>query len=432
MLTIVNSKPAIAYLQSEEQQALMDRCISSNALKVISRLKKANFKAYLVGGAIRDLLLEKHPKDFDVATDATPEQIRKLFKNALIIGRRFQIVHIRFGREIIEVTTFRGKHTPTESTKKNKTSAVSKEGMLLRDNVFGNMEEDAERRDFSVNALYLDPDKGAIYDYHNGLEDLESRSLRLIGDPDTRFKEDPVRVLRAARFVSKLNFNLNKETINSMKAHAPLLQKISPSRLFDESLKLYNAGFGERMLQQLCDFELLPYLLFDHEALTDKQSLPRKLANCALKNTDTRLSQGKSITPAFIYAVFLWPSVQRLMDSHLAQNVPLFSAFHLAATEAQTLQGHITHIPKRLQTAMREIWELQFRLTQITPKKAARTITHPRFRAGYDFLLLREEAGEIPAEFGPFWTEYQIKNPLPERPNRQHRPKKPRRRPDKP
>ncbi|MCY4045218.1 MAG: polynucleotide adenylyltransferase PcnB [Cellvibrionales bacterium] len=428
----MNSKPAISYLQSSEQQTLIDKCISTNALKVISRLKKANFKAYLVGGAIRDILLGKHPKDFDVATDATPEEIRKLFKNALIIGRRFQIVHIRFGREIIEVTTFRGKHEPTETNKKSKVSAISKEGMLLRDNVFGNMEEDAERRDFSVNALYLDPDKGAIYDYHNGLKDLDDRALHLIGDPDTRFKEDPVRVLRAARFVSKLDFTLDNDTIASMKAHAPLLHKISPSRLFDESLKLYNAGFGEKMFRTLCEFELLPYLLFDHKPLSDEQSLPRKLADCALKNTDKRLSEGKSITPAFIYAVFLWPTVQRLMDTHKAQDVPLFTAFHLAATEAQTLQGQLTHIPKRLQTAMREIWELQFRLTQTTPKKAERTVTHPRFRAGYDFLLLREEAGEIPTELGAFWTEYQKQHPLPEKPKKTYNTRKPRRRPNKP
>ncbi len=432
MLKIVNSINATSYLDASEHEKFLQQCVSTNAVKVLERLQKSTFKAYLVGGAVRDILLNKSPKDFDVATDATPEQIRSIFKNSRIIGRRFQIVHIRFGREIIEVTTFRGSHKQSDAPLNKKISSVSKDGMLLRDNVFGSVEEDAERRDFTINALYYDAEKAKIYDFLGGINDIQNKTIKLIGDPDTRFKEDPVRILRAIRFSSKLDFAIDPSIIDKFASNAPLLKNISPARLFDESLKLYISGQGLNTFRKLSEHDLLHTLLFNADIFAEG-SPARKLVDQALKNTDDRLSQGKSITPAFIYAVFLWPSVRAAMKIHEENQAPTHAALHLAATEVMANQSVFTGIPKRFQSAMREIWELQFRLPNNQGKKAFLVFEHPRFRAGYDFLLLREQAGEIEPGLGDWWTKFQEENPAPDRlkkdnlsANRYH--KKPRRR----
>ena len=408
MLKIVNNKNSTSYLNAPEHQQFSE--ISSHAIKVIERLQKAKYDAYLVGGAVRDMMLNQTPKDFDVATNATPENIRKLFKNSRIIGRRFQIVHIRFGREIIEVTTFRGSHNNPSAVKSAKTSAVSAEGMLTRDNVFGSMEEDAERRDFTVNALYYDPQQAKIYDFCDGLQDLESKTLRLIGEPDTRFKEDPVRILRAIRFSVKLGFDIAPDIIDGFNPNAPLLRKVSAARLFDESLKLYISGHALATFQMLKKHDILGYLLFNHDVF-ESGSTALKLAEQAMINTDERLKQNKSVTPAFLYAVFLWPSLLTGMKQLETESMPEFTVLHIAAAEIFTRQSLFTTIPKRFQSVIREIWELQFRLPNNQGRKAYKIFEYPRFRAGYDFLLLREQAGEIESGLGEWWTEFQENQP---------------------
>lgn len=379
----------------------------------MQNLNQAGFQAYLVGGAIRDILLGKHPKDFDVATDATPEQVRKVFKNARIIGRRFQIVHVRFGREIIEVTTFRGSHDNNDEQCKQKSSA-NDHGMLLRDNVFGTVEEDAERRDFSVNAFYYSGENSAVYDFANGLQDIDGKKIRLIGEPSTRYKEDPVRILRAIRFSAKLDFTIETATAAAIPENAPLLSKIPPARRFDESLKLFISGQAVKTFALLEQYDLIQYLIHQSQVFNE-DNVWEKFLHQALINTDKRLAQGKSITPAFIYAVFLWPSVKQQMAIFRADGLPETPALHAASNKVISYQSQLTAIPKRLQLAMKEMWELQFRLPNTSGKRAFKTYEHPRFRAAYDFLLLREEAGEIESGLGQWWTDFQLENPAPEK-----------------
>ena len=399
-----------------DQHPVSRRDISDNALKVMQQLNQAGHQAYLVGGAIRDILLGKHPKDFDVGTDATPEQIRKLFKNSRIIGRRFQIVHVRYGREIIEVTTFRGHHDNADENSKHQSSA-NDHGMLLRDNVFGTVEEDAKRRDFTVNAFYYSCQNFAVYDFEQGMADINKKKIRLIGDPDTRYQEDPVRMLRAVRFCAKLGFTLAKSTASAISDNAALLEKIPNARLFDESLKLFISGYGEETLKQLNEYDLSQYLIHNHQVFTDNP-VWRKFLQQALINTDKRLSTGKSITPAFLYAVFLWPSLKEKMAEFEAEGMPPIPALHAAANYVIAAQTIKTSIPKRFQLNMKEMWELQLRLPKNQGSRALKLIEHPRFRAGYDFLLLREEAGEIEAGLGQWWTEFQVENPVPPKPPR--------------
>lgn len=407
--------------------------ISQNALRVIGVLQKAGFTAYLVGGAIRDNVLGMHPKDFDVATNATPEQCRRLFKRSRIIGRRFQIVHVRFGPEIIEVTTFRGAHNAsTGSVKKNKRSVASKEGLLLRDNVFGTVDEDAMRRDFTSNALYYDPEKHSILDFCGGIDDIKNKQLRLIGEPDLRYQEDPVRMLRAIRFAAKLGFDLETKTEMAIKPNAHLLGLINSARLFDESLKLFTSGYSYKIFQLLEQYQLLPVLLHDSERLLESH-FNRKLFKQSLMNTDKRIQQQKSINPAFLWAVFLWPDVlERSQQLQKTLTIPPMAALHEAANEVIGLQVKQVAITKRFQVVMKEIWEMQLRLEQTQGKKPLKTLQHPRFRAAYDFLLLREQAGEDLNQLGAFWTDLQNQQPElvssgPQRPS----PSKPSRRPRK-
>lgn len=388
------------------QHSISRQNISVNALTVIRRLEKSGFEAYLVGGALRDMLLGKSPKDFDVATNATPEQIRRLFKNSRIIGRRFQIVHVRFGRDIIEVTTFRGNHKDPDQQTSNKRSAVSDHGMLLRDNVFGTLEEDAERRDFTINALYYSPCDFCLYDFTDGAKDIASRTIRLIGDPETRYREDPVRILRAVRFAAKLEFHLDPATEAAIDPLAGLLKNIPPARLFDESLKLFISGHGLVAMEHLRKHQLLNYLLYEGENML-QAPVNRQLVEQALINTDERLAQDKTVNPAFIFAVFLWPRVNLLMQSFMNDSLPPLAALHEAAQIAIQQQQPLTAIPKRLQIIMKEIWELQLRLPNRKGMRAFKLLDHPRLRAAYDFLLLREQAGEIEPGLGQWWTEFQ-------------------------
>ncbi|MED5411423.1 MAG: polynucleotide adenylyltransferase PcnB [Pseudomonadota bacterium] len=390
--------------------------IAPNALKVLYRLIAADFHAYIVGGGVRDILLGNKPKDFDIATNATPEEIKKLFKNARIIGRRFKIVHIRFGREIIEVTTFRANHNPQNQIADHVSfrqirgldSAHSKSGMILRDNVYGDIDEDAMRRDFTINALYYTTQNFELLDFVEGLTDLNNKQIRIIGDPEDRYKEDPVRMLRAIRFAAKLNFEIEEKTKNPIKDLAYLLDSVSSARLFDETLKLLTGGFAQRTFNLLRKYQLGSYLLAPTiEALYQADTSSANLVELALRDTDQRLAQGKSITPAFLFAALLWPVLKLKLAFSKNQNLHPQQAFQQAAQSTLMEQLDYTAIPKRFTVASREIWELQSRLQRRNKRSVESVFNHPRFRAAYDFLLLREEAGEELNGLGQWWTNFQ-------------------------
>jgi poly(A) polymerase len=396
-----------------DHHSISRKWISDNALKVMQRLNRSGHKAFLVGGAVRDLLLGEHPKDFDVATDATPEQVRALFSNSRIIGRRFQIVHVRYGKEVIEVTTFRGHHPDEDKprARNNQQSSRSAEGMLLRDNVYGTVEEDAIRRDFTVNALYYSSADFTVLDYCCGLQDLHDRTIRLIGDPEKRYREDPVRMLRAIRFAAKLNFSIHDETAAPLVALGDLLYSIPAARLFDETLKLFMSGYGLKTYHLLRQYQLLPKLFPQSEQMIHEQAYAEALFIEALKSTDLRIKEGKPVTPAFLYAAFLWPSIKKeMLAIQQDRGFDPMSAFHEAANQVVRQQQEHTSLPRRYQIIAREMWELQLRLPNNGGRRAQRLHEHIRFRAAYDFLLLREQAGEIEPGLGKWWTEYQLQH----------------------
>lgn len=403
------SKPAAATWDFNQFNIPAHR-ISRNAIKVVESLQQAGYSAYIVGGGVRDLLLNLKPKDFDVATNATPEQVKQVFRSALIIGRRFRIVHVRFGREVIEVTTFRAHHDADSSTKHAKQAAS---GVLLLDNVYGNIESDALRRDFTVNALYLNPTQGQLHDFTNGLEDLKQRRLRIIGDPSARYREDPVRMLRAVRFAAKLGFQLESATQAPIRELAPLLEHISSARLFDEVLKLLLSGSATACLALLKDFQLLGQLFpgTQHCLNQDPSAFNHTFIERVALNTDKRLRADLRVTPAFLFGAFLWlPYLANLRRLEQNSGLPPADTQLRAGTDVVNHQLTRTAIPKRFLIPMREIWDLQFKLPKRDGERAAQLLAHPRFRAAYDFLLLREESGEDLQGLGQWWTEYQQLN----------------------
>ncbi|WP_457668422.1 polynucleotide adenylyltransferase PcnB [Thiolapillus sp.] len=375
--------------------------ISEAALKVLYRLKKSGYQAHLVGGGVRDLLLGREPKDFDVATDATPEQVKAAFGNARIIGRRFRLVHVRFGREIIEVATFRSMQFQQEKH--------SEEGMVLRDNEFGSIEEDALRRDFTVNALYYNIADFSVIDYSNGMQDLEDGLLRLLGDPETRYREDPVRMLRAARFSAKLGFNIEAATEAPITRLAHLLGDVPSARLYEEVLKLFISGYAVSAFEKLRHYDLFAQLFPQtEEALAhEDHEFPLVLVLKGLENTDKRLAQDKPVTPAFLFAVLLWEPLRRIANELEAEGLPLYQALQLAGNQVVEEQVRCVAIPRRFSTPMREIWTLQARFHNTKGKRPLRLLAHPRFRAAYDFLLLRAESGEADPELAAWWTKFQ-------------------------
>ena len=389
------------HVLSPKQHPISPRDISKGAREVVQGLTDAGYQAYVVGGCVRDLLLNTHPKDFDVATDATPEQVKDLFRRSRIVGRRFQIVHVRFGREVIEVTTFRAHHQNS-----GKQAQQSTQGMLLRDNVFGDIDQDAARRDFTVNAFYYQPGDNSIYDYANGLADLKQRTLRIIGDPEKRYREDPVRMLRAVRFSAKLGFEIERHTAAPIGKLAKLLRDIPPARLFDEVIKLLMSGNGLATFHLLREQQLFVELLPSTDAiLTEGNNL--EFIEQALINTDQRIRSGKRVTPAFLYAAILWPVVVKHSQRFLeAGESPTYAWQHGGNLAIEQQIARIA-IPRRFTTPMREIWSLQQRLPRRAGKQAERLVGHPRFRAGYDFVLLREQAGEDLQGLGHWWTLYQ-------------------------
>ncbi|NEX21914.1 polynucleotide adenylyltransferase PcnB [Thiorhodococcus mannitoliphagus] len=378
--------------------------ISENALKVLYRLRQEGFKAHLVGGGVRDLLLGHEPKDFDVATDATPEQVRQVFRNCRLIGRRFRLAHVHFGRDIIEVATFRGSGADDDTTDR-----LLENGMIVRDNSYGSIEEDALRRDFTINALYYDIADFALIDYTKGLEDIKAGRIRLIGDPEQRYREDPVRMLRAVRFACKLGFTIEPATEKPLFDLGRLLEDIPAARLFDELLKLFHSGYGLEVFEKLRHYGLFGQLFPATEACLalEDQAFPITFVSRGLANTDKRIQESKPVTPAFLFAVLLWEPVRQrfgqLLDEANSANESIF----LASGEIISQQQPIVAIPKRFGLPMREIWSLQPRLEQREGKRPYRLVTHPRFRAAYDFLLLRAEAGEVDSELAEWWTRFQ-------------------------
>lgn len=387
-----------------KKQTLEQEHISKNALETIKRLRKEGYDAYLVGGCIRDLLLSLRPKDFDVATSATPEQVRRIFRNSRVIGRRFKLVHVFWGRETIEVATFRGPHDNEDDSA---ISSHNSNGRILRDNVYGTIDQDAYRRDFTINAFYYDTVKKQVIDHVNGLQDIDNKLIRLIGDPQKRYQEDPVRMLRAIRFMAKLNFSLAKETEQPIQQLSYLLGDIPAARLFDEVLKLFLSGNAVKVFELLRQYNLFKYLFPMTARVLAKSPEAEKFIRQALVNTDDRLNSGKTVNPAFLYATLLWPVLIDELGTSFSERLPNLVDLHELANDLINEQSKHTTIPKRFGIPMREIWEAQIRLTKRQGKKADALLLHPRFRAGYDFLLLRESVGEETEELGRWWTTYQ-------------------------
>jgi poly(A) polymerase len=387
-----------------EQHVISRKNISKAALRVLYRLHEAGYDAFLVGGAVRDLLLGGHPKDFDVATNATPEDVKKLFRNCRLIGRRFRLAHVVYGPEIIEVATFRG--TGEDDGEGGDRHIV--DGRIVRDNVWGTIEEDALRRDFRVNALYYDISDFSVRDYVGGMQDVENRVLHLIGDPVTRYREDPVRMLRAVRLAAKLNFRIDDAASAPFEELGPLLLDASPARLFDESLKLFLSGHGLKSFRMLEQSGLLKFMFpATARSLKRGDEALRALIEEGLRNTDARVAEGKSVTPAFLFAVLLWGEVRDLAHAWIVKGVESSQAWGRAVAHVVSEQCQRVAIPRRFTITMEEIWALQPRFEQVQRKRVFRLMAHPRFRAAFDFLLLRGAESAAIRELGQWWAHAQ-------------------------
>ena len=371
--------------------------VSPNAVRVTQTLQDAGYKAFIVGGAVRDLLLGIKPKDFDVATNATPEQVKQLFRRAFIIGRRFQIVHVMFGQELIEVTTFRG--ASAEAAPKDE------HGRVLRDNTFGEQHEDATRRDFTINAMYYDPASQAVLDYHGGIADIRDKKLRIIGEPEARYREDPVRMLRVVRFAAKLKFTIDPASSAPIRVMAPLIDNVPAARVFDEMLKLLMSGHALACLQQLrkegLHHGLLPLL-----DVVLEQPLGEKFVTLALADTDARVKQGKGVSPGFLFASLLWHQVLEKWRAYQAAGEYPIPALHLAADDVLDAQTEKLALQRKIASDMRDIWAMQPRFERRVGKAPYKLLEHLRLRAGFDFLLLRCQSGELDAELGEWWEAF--------------------------
>jgi poly(A) polymerase len=386
---------------SASEQGVDTTKVPRQALRVCETLQKAGHHAYIVGGAVRDLLLDIAPKDFDVATDATPEQVKSHFRRAIIIGRRFRLVHVMFGQETIEVSTFRALDNPDRETDAH--------GRVLADNVYGEMHEDAARRDFTVNALYYDPTSQQVLDYHDGVRDLRKRRLRMIGDPATRYREDPVRMLRAVRFAAKLGFEIDEATREPIHRMADLVENVPAARLFDEMLKLLTSGHAVACITRLraegLHHGLLPLL-----DVILEQPAGERFVMLALSRTDERVRVGKSISPGYLFATLLWHDVLVKWTARTARGENRIPALDAAIDETLETQTGKLAIQRRFTSDMREIWGLQPRFERRNGRSPYRLLEHLRFRAGYDFLLLRVASDEVPAELGDWWSRFSAAN----------------------
>jgi poly(A) polymerase len=400
--------------------------VDENAVRVVRTLKEAGHEAYVVGGAVRDLLAGWRPKDFDVATDATPEQVKLLFRRAFIIGRRFRIVHVVFGRgrehEVIEVSTFRalldadtaeqvaGNERTSKAQLAGKAHVVDESGRVLRDNVWGPQIEDAARRDFTVNAMYYDPTTQTVVDYHQGVADVRAKVLRMIGDPETRFREDPVRIIRVIRFAAKLGFQIEARTEAAIRPMAGLLANVPGSRLFDEMVKLLQTGHALASVAELRRHALEHVFPILDAALRPAMPHPRRerFVTLALEDTDRRVAEGRSVVPSFLLACLLWHDVQERWAAARDAGEPPAPALQQAIDAV--FDARIGDVSGRgkLAADMREIWQMQSRFERRTVASARALVEQPRFRAGYDFLRLRADVGEVDAELAEWWEDYHL------------------------
>jgi poly(A) polymerase len=406
-----------AYVVPAHRHRIDGTLISQPAMRVVDTLQQAGYCAFIVGGAVRDLLLGIVPKDFDVATNATPEQVRKLFRRARLIGRRFQIVHVTFGREIIEVSTFRAavQAPPGVADDADDNSAmpgkagqrmhtVDASGRVLRDNIWGQQHEDAARRDFTINALYYDPATQTVRDYHHGMTDIAAARLRMIGDPATRYREDPVRMLRVVRFAAKLGFEIDAHTSAPIATLGHLIHNVPAARLFDEMLKLLLCGQALRCLHRLRTAGLHHGLLPLLDAVLDEPQHERFIT-LTLNNTDARIRAGQRVSPGFLFAALLWHEVRERWQQAVAANEHSIPALYRAMDDTLNIQMEKLAIQRRYIGDMKEIWGLQPRL-QARGRSALKLLAHPCFRAAYDFLLLRSESGEIESGLAEWWTHF--------------------------
>ncbi len=399
-------KPAKPRIIAVREHGITRNRIGSCALRTCDTLQDAGFAAFVVGGAVRDLILGRDPKDFDVATDATPEEVRGLFRRSRVIGRRFKIVHVLCGRDMVEVSTFRGPATDSDKVGDKRTSVEDEHGRLLRDNVWGDQSQDATRRDFTINALFYDPAHEKVWDYHGGVADLKRKRLRMIGDPTQRYREDPVRMLRAVRFAAACGLEIDATTRKPIKSLAVLLSNVPPSRLFDEMLKLLLSGHAvecvKRLRKEGLHHGVLPLL-----DVILEQPLGERFVMLALKNTDARILAGKPISPAFLFAALSWHEVLAAWKKVQDRNVPPVPALYEAMDQVLDKQTEQLAIPRRFTSDMKELWVMQPRFEQRAGQRPFRLLEHPRFRAAYDFLLLRCESGELDVELGEWWTQFQ-------------------------
>ena len=409
------------------QHSISRRQISESALKVLYRLDKAGYRACLVGGGVRDVLLGKQPKDFDVATDATPDEVRTLFKNSRLIGRRFRLAHIRFGREVIEVATFRSQAADSANTELNQ------DGRILRDNTFGSIEEDALRRDFTVNALYYDIHDFSVLDYANGMQDLKNSTLKLIGDPATRYKEDPVRMLRAVRFAAKLDFTIEQTAAQAIFQHGRLLRDIPAARLYDEVLKIFHSGHAVQAYHLLRHYDLFRYLFpaLDKYLNSEPSEVMLDFIEQALVNTDERVKQDKPVSPAFIFAALLWPLVHQRAIQLQSEKISTVPALHNAGSEIFAQQVKTIAVPRRFSQIARNIWAAQPRFSNTRGKQPLRLLNHPNFRAAYDFFCIQSMVGLTTHQLCEWWTQFQQEHQQADKPAAKkhsgHRPRRHRR-----
>ena len=419
-----SSTPLQPLVVPRSEHSISRAAISPNALKVLYRLKEAGYQGFLVGGAVRDLLLGITPKDFDVATNALPEELRRLFRNCRLIGRRFRLAHVHFGREIIEVATFRAAAAPeredaeedADTGTEGGTDADSEHrafdltGRILRDNIYGTIEEDVWRRDFSANGLYYNIEDFSIWDFVDGVSDIKARRLKLIGDPETRYREDPVRMLRAVRFAAKLDFSIEQSTERPIKQLAYLLDGVPPARLFDECLKLFLSGFGAKSYRLLKQYGLFEHLfpLSAAAFALPPYSYAQEMLELGLANTDERIAADKPVTPTFLFAVLLWGAVLRELNERQAGPAPDLSQLMLACDTVLKAQQSRVAIPRRFAVPMRELLMLQPRFNRRSGVKSLSLLQHPRFRAAFDFLLLRAQVGVADPELARWWTDIQL------------------------
>lgn len=380
----------------KERHGIGREAISYGSRKVCEVLQSRGYAAYVVGGAVRDLLLGLRPKDFDAATDANPEEVHKLFRRSRLIGRRFKLVHVLFGEETVEVSTFRAR-----------TAAETDEhGRVLRDNIYGTLEDDAIRRDFTINALYYDPASETLLDYHNGLGDLRRKSVRIIGDPRARYREDPVRMLRAVRFAAKAGFTIEERTRKPIREMAHLLENVPPSRVYEEMQKLLLSGNAATSLRQLRS-EGLHHGLLPLLDVIFEQPMGERFVTLALEQTDGRMRSGKSVSPAFLFAALLWHEVLAAWKKTQQRGLKPIPALFEAMDAVLDIQTDKLTIPRRFTAVMKEIWASQPRFEHRSGRRPFALLMHERFRAGYDFLVLRAASGEVPAELAQWWEKFQ-------------------------